>query len=214
MPGLDYSLLFEATTAIATLAVPIIVAIMAHRFSNRLKAWEASQWRNQELIKARLEYYRQLVPKLNDLMCYLTFIGSWKEFTPPAMVGSKRELDREFFCAAPLFDDDVYEAYNQFMSQCFVTHGGWGTDAQLRTSYRGRRSVASQWNPAWEGLFAYQADQTIPKGELEKTLARYNALIAAFARNIDLSNTHDRYVGANILFEPVIDAERTSPPGK
>src|SRR5262245_64621297 len=115
---------------------------MAGRFNDQLKKWEANQWRNQELIKARLEYYKVLVPKWNDLMCYFTFIGSCKDLAPPQVIEFKRTLDREFYCAAPLFSDGVLTAYNEFMGACFETFGSWGSNARLRTGFGRRREAA------------------------------------------------------------------------
>jgi hypothetical protein len=197
LTGLDYPLLFEAITAVATLAVPIVVAVMAHRFNNQLKRWEASQWRNQELIKARLEYYRDLVPQLNDMMCFFAYVGGWKEMSPPAIVKAKRTLDRAFFCAAPLFDDDVQQAYKRFMDKCFVTYGGWGRDAVLKTGFKTRQHVVSDWQSSWETLFLPGEEiPQFPPPEVKEIIASYDSLIAAFARNIELSNPRDRYIHA------------------
>ena len=63
-------------------------------------------------------------------MCFMTFIGSWRDLPPPRVVHLKRELDREFHCAHPLFSDPVKPAYDAFMDLCFkrstsgeATHG-------------------------------------------------------------------------------------------
>lgn len=190
-----YSLVFEAITAVATLAVPVVVAVMAHRFNNQLKRWEASQWRNQELIKARLQYYQDLVPQLNDVMCYFTFVGPWKDFTPPEVVQMKRRLDRAFYCAAPLFGELVQDSYSEFIDDCFETYGAWGTDARLRTGFGRRKQAAGQaWDPSWENLFTYLETQPIPPDILSSIRSAYNAVITAFAKDIELYAPRDRYV--------------------
>lgn len=195
MTASDYPLVLDTITALATLAVPIVVAVMAGRFNTQLKKWEASQWRNQELIKARLEYYRELVPRLNDLMCYLTFIGSWKEHTPTAVVQSKRVLDRTFYCAAPLFSAEVQEAYSAFMADCFEIYGAWGDDARLRTGFGRRREVAgAAWDESWEKLFSYPIAQPIPPESIAGIRNSYNRLISAFARDVELNAPRDGYV--------------------
>jgi hypothetical protein len=196
---IDYILVAETITAAATLAVPVVLAVMANRFNNQLKKWEANQWRNQELIKARLEYYRELVPQLNDLMCYLTFIGAWKEITPPAAIVAKRTLDRAFYCAAPLFGEDVLQAYEKFMGNCFATYGDWGADAHLRTGFGRRRDAAgAAWDSAWNEFFTYPLGAEIPTAEIVEIRKSYDALIAAFARDIELNVPRDRYVSADV----------------
>jgi hypothetical protein len=196
---IDYTLVFEGVTAVATLAVPVVVAVMAGRFNDQLKKWEANQWRNQELIKARLEYYRILVPKMNDLMCYFTFIGSWKDLTPPQVVELKRTLDREFYCAAPLFSDSVLVAYNEFMAACFETFGSWGRNARLRTGFGRRREAAgADWNPEWEDMFSDSAVDGISEQSLVRIRELYNTLISAFASDIELNVARARYVTADV----------------
>jgi hypothetical protein len=91
----DLSVVLDIVKTLAAVAVPVVVAVVGYRLSRRLKLWEASQWRNQELIKARLQYYGQLAPMINDVMCYLTFIGRWKELTPPQEVGFRVQRSSE-----------------------------------------------------------------------------------------------------------------------
>src|SRR6516165_6615661 len=151
---MDLTTASAAPTALGALAVPVVVAVMAARFNRQLKRWEANQWRNQELIKARLEYYRQLVPKLNDLLCFFDYLGAWQDLTPPAVLGLKRLVDKEFHCAKPLFSDAVEEAYYVFMDLCFATFGGMGTSAKFRTGFGHRRdALGPQWSADWESMF-------------------------------------------------------------
>lgn len=104
----DTSVVLDLVNALAAVAVPVVVAVLGHRLNRRLKLWEASQWRNQELIKARLNYYGQLAPMINDLMCYLTFVGRWKDLAPPQVLEIKHDADRLFFSVAPLFQSACY----------------------------------------------------------------------------------------------------------
>src|SRR4051794_26999304 len=111
----------EATQAIGAIATPILVAVLAFGLSRR-------QGRNSELLKARIDYYKSLAPDLNTLMCYLTFIGTWRDTTPPEMIRLKRDLDHRFHCAAPLFSPPVLDCYTNFMNDCFETFRDWGDD--------------------------------------------------------------------------------------
>lgn len=42
----DLATVFAAITAIGTLAVPVVVAVMANRFNDQVKRWEANQFMN------------------------------------------------------------------------------------------------------------------------------------------------------------------------
>ena len=78
-----WQIVLEVIRTLSALAIPIVVAFLGYKLNRRAKELEVSQWRNQELIKARLSYYQSLAPRLNDLLCYFTFIGKWKELTHP-----------------------------------------------------------------------------------------------------------------------------------
>lgn len=45
-----WQVVLEVVRTVAAVAVPIVVAVVGYRLNRRLKIWEASQWRNQELI--------------------------------------------------------------------------------------------------------------------------------------------------------------------
>jgi hypothetical protein len=191
---LDLATASAAATALGALAVPVVVAVMAARFNRQLKRWEANQWRNQELIRARLEYYRQLVPKLNDLLCFFDYIGAWQDLTPPAVLGLKRTLDKEFHCAKPLFSGAVGMAYYSFMDLCFATFGGMGTSAKFRTGFGHRREALGQlWSTEWESMFSL-TDREATGAERKAMRDAYDELISTFANDIELTSSRQRYV--------------------
>ncbi len=184
----------DVVRTVAAVAVPIVVAVVGYRLNRRLKLWEASQWRNQELIKARLEYYRSLAPKLNDIICYFTFVGHWKELTPPRLIALKRELDREFYSALPLFSEASNTAYQGLMETCFATFGAWGEDARLKTGFvRRREAMGHSWQTEWERMFTHAEDQNLPSEELQALRDAYDAVLRALAKDIELIEPRDRY---------------------
>ena len=116
----------------AAILVPIVVVAFGYVISRRLRKLESQQWRSQELIAARLRYYREIAEPLNDLMCYFTFIGPWKKLTPPDVISLKRSLDKTFYTLVPFFDVNTKKSYDRFMDLCFASYGRWGEDARLR----------------------------------------------------------------------------------
>lgn len=190
----DTSVVLDVVQTLASVAVPVVVAVVGHRLTRRLKLWEASQWRNQELIKARLQYYGQLAPMINDVMCYLTFIGRWKELTPPEMITIKREMDRLFYSVGPLFSQRAFDAYRDFVSACFSESGSWGMDARIRSGFVRRREVRpDSWDPEWEKLFAFQENQDVDRQDLVAVQDQYDRLLAALVEDIELSEPRTRY---------------------
>jgi hypothetical protein len=52
----------DAVTAVGTALTPAVVAGLAYVLTR-------SQSRSEELLRTRLDYYRELAPELNRLMC-------------------------------------------------------------------------------------------------------------------------------------------------
>jgi hypothetical protein len=148
------------------------------------------------LLETRLEYYKQLIPDLNKLMCYMTFIGSWRDLAPPAVVDLKRRLDENFFCAAPLFSPAVMDNYELLMQLSFSTFGDWGRDARIRSNaYRRRQSwqATASWESAWDQYFVLDDQATITTEDLRRYRDCYDALVASIVRDLDISRARNRY---------------------
>lgn len=192
-------MILSIVQTLAAVSVPIIVAIIGYRLNQRLKLWEAGQWRNQELIKARLQYFGQLAPMLNDLVCYLTFVGRWKELTPPEIVAIKRDADRLFYSVAPLFSQPATDAYHEFMGRCFHTNHGWGRDALIRSGFMRRRDAASEnWLVQWQDMFTHEEGHPVTKRDMAGILASYDKVLAALVEDVELLAPRQRYAPAGV----------------
>jgi hypothetical protein len=115
----------EVAKLAASLLTPLLLlalGIWVHRISKR---FEATQWANQKVIEKRLSVYDELAPLLNKLLCLYTYVGDWKELTPPEIVQTKRDVDRIFYINEFLLTD-VVERYHEFIALCFDMHGTYG----------------------------------------------------------------------------------------
>lgn len=186
-------------SAIGAVATPIVVTIIGFVVSRRLKRIELKQWHSQELITARLGYYREIAEPLNDLYCYFTYIGTWKKYTPPDIIETKRSLDRTFHTLSPFFSVEVVKSYNDFMDLCFQTFGRWGADAKLKTSFKRRREVDSQWLPEWDNMFVYSSAQPTPPEVLERIKTAYNETLAHLVGDIEITTARTDYSTARIV---------------
>ncbi len=125
------------------------------------KAHDRRQWANQKLTEKRLQLFDELMPQLNDLMCYFKEVGRWKEFEPPALIESKRNLDKAIYVNEPLFSNEFRQGYFAYVNACFKPYVGERMDAQLRMP--GKTKLKS-WNPAWQDYFCPKAtDHTSPE---------------------------------------------------
>lgn len=171
----------EVLKLVTAVLTPLSVALFGWWLNRRLKTFEQLQWANQKVIEKRLAIYEEIVPLLNELVCYFTYIGNWKESEPLKIIGLKRTLDKIAYVNAPLLPSDFLKYYNAFIELCFATFSGWGRDAKLRTAF-GRRQQAfgNQWKSEWCENFGDDNDCSDPKQVREA----YSDLVAFLANEL------------------------------
>lgn len=164
-------------------ATPVAVALLGVYLTRLAKRFEHLQWRNQRLIEKQIVIYDDLAPALNDVLCYFTFIGCWKELTPPEVIKLKRVIDKKIYLASPLFSDEFFGACINFMAKCYATYQGWGLDAKLKTTSTRRREAAGDaWKPSWNDCFSQEPSD--PK-EIREA---YKRIMHVFSKDIGLSS--------------------------
>ncbi len=191
------------TLEIAKLTVsaltPLLVVAIGLWIGRRLKGLEYLQWTNQKVTEKRIAVFDELAPLLNDLYCYFTFLGCWKDLNPVEVVGRKRKMDRIVHVNAPLFSKEFVDRYNEFIGTCYETYTGWGQDAKLRTRWERRKeSTGDSWKKDWEGYFSDLNNRSDPKFVKDK----YASLMSCFSTELGVGLRSDHvlsgYIPANI----------------
>jgi hypothetical protein len=171
----------EVAKIAAGLLTPVALALLGIYIHRVTKQFEHSQWRSQKLVEKRLTVYDDTAPLFNDLLCYFTYVGGWRDMDPPAVVAWKRALDKKIHLAAPLFTEDFFRACMGFQELCFSTYGGWGQDALLRTSTKRRRQSRLDWKHEWNSHFAEDV------AELHEVQAAYHRVMESFSKDIGVN---------------------------
>ena len=169
----------ELAKLCASLLVPITLAVFGVYIHRITKRFEHTQWRSQKLIEKRLAIYDDLAPLLNDLLCYFTYVGSWKEANPPDVVALKRVIDKKIYLAAPLCSQEFFSACMELQSLCFSTFNGWGRNAGLRTQFfRRKEARAADWQVEWESCFSEEVSKPV---DIQKA---HHRVMEAFSKDI------------------------------
>ena len=162
-----------------SILTPLLVLVIGLGVNRSLKRLEHRQWTSHKVIEKRLAIFDELAPSLNDLLCYFTFVGCWKDLTPVEVVKIKRRIDRIVHVNAPLFSRDFKITYDIFVDYCYGTYTGWGQDAKLRTtSLRRRQSAGEGWDKKWDDCFSENVE-ACPDPETVKSA--YLALMTQFS---------------------------------
>ncbi len=143
----------ELTKVLVSALTPILVVIIGFIINRKIKKMDSRQWTNQKILEKRLIFYDKVVPILNDILCYHSYIGCWKELSAREIIEYKRILDKEFNVYSPLFYSDLMEKYNTFMKLCYRTNTGWGNDAKIKTLSHQRFLHCINWQDTDKDLF-------------------------------------------------------------
>jgi hypothetical protein len=171
----------QVVTLIVDAATPVTVAVLGVIFARASRKIEQVQWANQTVVTRRLDIYDKLAPGLNQLLCFATFVGGWKEIPPQKATEIKRGLDETMYANKVLFSDEVFKAYHLFMSVLFDMFGTTGADAKARApieSKWGSRRDLRWWNDSMSALFTDEAVS------LEEIQAAHDALGEQFRTDL------------------------------
>jgi hypothetical protein len=167
---------------IVTLAVgaltPLTVAGLGVFIARASRRIEQVQWANQTVVTRRLEIFAQVAPGLNQLLCFATFVGGWKDIQPPQAIALKRKLDETMYANKVLFSDQLFAAYHQFMTTLFAMYATTDADAHLRApidSKWGDRRNMPWWQDTMTGMFS--TNSTVSLDDIQ---AAYDQLAQRF----------------------------------
>ena len=199
MPENDYG--FELAKLIIAAITPLVVVFMGFLINKRIKDLEQYQWSNQKVIEKRIDFYFQVAPLLNDIRCFYTYVGVWKNIAPTDILERKRDLDRVFNITSPLLPPQVLVSYQKFIDECFETFTGWGEDAKLRTSFSRRKEVlGSNWDSSWDKLFD-KRNSSDPNVVQDLYASLMFEVASSLGVGLDLSPTLTARVPRNIHIE-------------
>lgn len=161
----------EVVKLIVGILTPLSVSAFGWFVSRRLKRLELVQWSNQKLIEKRLAVYDSVAPLLNQLLCFYTWVGHWKDVSPEDVIKAKRELDITLNIYRHLFDEEIYRAYQSFIHVLFERFVGAGQDAKIRShiqGFDGDRTIhcAYTWNSSWSQKFS--TENVVERKEVRK----------------------------------------------
>lgn len=174
----------ETTKVVISVLTPLAVAIIGWQVTRVGKRIEQAQWSARTVVERRLELHKEMAPKLNDLVCFFTWIGNFRATDPPRAIATKRELDGAYFPNEHLFSHEFRAAYLAFTEVCFQHYVGPGQDALLRTwreHLKTERGTGVTWDDEWDRLFS-----PTPAQPAEQRAA-YDRVMAAFAADLGVT---------------------------
>ena len=125
-----------------------VFGLWAKQIAERL---EETRMRSEALIEARLRTFDKLSPLINDMLCYCTLVGHWKELSPPDIIIVKREADKLFGTLNVIFSKALQIRYKEFFDSCFEIEQEEGKDAMiLADSMKHKSYHRGQWDSELE----------------------------------------------------------------
>jgi hypothetical protein len=172
-------LAIAALTPLAVLGLGLLVAQSTRRV-------EAVQYANLTVVARRAEVFGQVAPKLNRILCFVAFVGRWKETAPADVLILKRDVDEVMYTNRLLFSDVMFTAYQGFMARLFAMYANVDSDALIRariSSKLGDRRLLPWWKSDMAAMFTLQEIC-----EPEDAQLAYDQLSAAFRADLYITN--------------------------
>jgi hypothetical protein len=176
IPGATWNSL-EAAKLFVAILTPLAIFFLGVWGAREARRWEQRQWIRRTLYERRLRFWDLMSPALNDVLCFFTLVGGYRDIDPPEAIALKREVDRIFFANEHLFPEAVSGAYKDFIAACYKMATRRATDAELRSSIKEQKSERNVWDPAWEPLFVQNAGDVTQKDDIT---AKYRVLVKLF----------------------------------
>lgn len=134
---------------------PLLLFVLGLSVSRAARKVEETQWASRTIVQRRLEIHRELAPMLNDIYCFFTGVGHYRDISPPRVIAVKRSADKLFFVNAELFSPSFRIHYDAFIDICFRHYAGApGEPAKLRSDEEFQRELrGTDWEEAWSALF-------------------------------------------------------------
>jgi hypothetical protein len=174
------TLIVDSLTPLAVAMIGLVVA----RAGRRL---EAVQWTNQTVVEYRLKIFEDVAPMINQLLCFGTFVGTWKEITPQKVTAIKRQVDETMYSNRLLFSNELFDAYRKFMLVMFSMYASKDADALVRAP------IDSKWgNRRHQGWWEDSMNKLFTVGEQGSSLAQiqnaYDELARQFRADLYVTN--------------------------
>lgn len=147
----------ECAKLVVSGVTPLLVLVFGVVINNAIRSGERSS-------ALRSEIYKAISGDLNDIYCYLSFVGGWKDLTPMDMVARKRAVDKAMFTYRPFFSVELFATYDRFMAAAFEPYAGAGKDARIRSDLvtpdgDRRKHGKYRWKREWEGRFTKERNK-------------------------------------------------------
>jgi hypothetical protein len=182
MEGGSSLLWLEILKLAVSVVTALAVVVVGYYVTRATKRVEAVQWASQKVIERRLEIFSMVAPKLNRLLCFALFIGTWKDLTPRDVIRLKRETDETMHVNRFLFSGELFDAYLLFTDTLFAHFSSTDRDAPIRADIANRlgdRRRLPWWTPELEGCFAAP-----PNPSDAEVSSAYHMLGEAFRRDL------------------------------
>lgn len=180
---------YATVSLVAAFLTPLLLFSLGLMVTRAARRIENAQWASRKLIERRLELHKEMAPVLNDVYCFFTTRGHFREITPPAALEKKRQLDKLFHTNKNLFSPEFQQGYYDFMASCFIEYSPLPEDAHLnaQSSWMRQQRAHKGWDPEWDDRFVEMTAAKSKETAAEQK-EKYEALMTAFAHDLGVVN--------------------------
>ena len=154
----------EVTKVAVSALTPLTVLGLGALVARSTRHVDDLRWANQQVVGRRLDLYSEIGPIINQLFCFATFVGRWKELDAQQVLAAKRKVDEIMYANRPIFSSALFQVYERYMATLFLMYATVDGSALLRVptaSEWGDRRNLPWWRPEMTDLFSADAGSTL-----------------------------------------------------
>jgi len=143
----------EIVKLVASLFTTLLITFFGFLINRNIMNLDKKNKVNDKILEKRLQIYENIVPKLNDILCFHAYIGDWRDLTPIDIIKYKKSIGKELYMYSPLFTPKLIETYRDFISLCYEKSTDVSTKSKIKSSYKAREDNAL-WKSEYVSLFS------------------------------------------------------------
>lgn len=154
---------FDVATLAVQVMTPLAVVGLGLLITRASRRVESIEHVNRAIIMRRADIFELVAVKLNRLLCFATFVGTWKEITPIEALNLKRDIDETLYANRLIFSDNLFASYRHLMTCLFAMYATVGHDALLKVPIAtqwGDRTNLPWWKEEMQDLFVPASQQS------------------------------------------------------
>ena len=109
----------EVVKIATSILTPLVLLWLGIQFNSATARNAQMRERESQVIRKRIELWDKMGRPINDIFCFGTKLGNYRELTEEGVTKEKIDLDTLVYTYRPFFSDEFFKNYQAFVNTVF-----------------------------------------------------------------------------------------------